>query len=112
MHVIDRRNNPKSKSLGNRQRFVRRVKSHIREAVKQAIQNRKQAGKLALVKAAGDVVSHVIDLLSEQLRRTTVPPRRKPNASSDGMITIISDVEANMHCIMIDLAAKTDSHQS
>ncbi len=40
MHVIDRRDNPKSKSLGNRQRFVRRVKSHIREAVKEAIQNR------------------------------------------------------------------------
>jgi len=43
MHVIDRRQNPKSKSLGNRQRFVRRVKSHIREAVKQAIQQRKVA---------------------------------------------------------------------
>ncbi len=43
MHVIDRRQNPKSKSLGNRQRFVRRVKSHIREAVKEAIQNRNVA---------------------------------------------------------------------
>ena len=43
MHVIDRRQNPKSKSLGNRQRFVRRVKSHIREAVKKAIQHRKVA---------------------------------------------------------------------
>lgn len=41
MHVIDRRENPTSKSLGNRQRFVRRVKSHIREAVKEAIQQRK-----------------------------------------------------------------------
>jgi len=43
MHVIDRRQNPKSKSLGNRQRFVRRVKSHIREAVKDAIKNRNVA---------------------------------------------------------------------
>ncbi len=41
MHVIDRRQNPKSKSLGNRQRFVRRVKSHVRQAVKEAIQSRK-----------------------------------------------------------------------
>jgi uncharacterized sporulation protein YeaH/YhbH (DUF444 family) len=41
MHVIDRRQNPKSKSLGNRQRFVRRVKSHVRQAVKEAIQHRK-----------------------------------------------------------------------
>jgi uncharacterized sporulation protein YeaH/YhbH (DUF444 family) len=43
MRVIDRRENPKSKSLGNRQRFVRRVKSHIQDAVKEAIQNRKVA---------------------------------------------------------------------
>ena len=43
MHVIDRRQNPKSKSLGNRQRFVRRVRSHIREAVRGAIQHRKVA---------------------------------------------------------------------
>ena len=40
MHVIDRRQNPKAKSLGNRQRFVRRVKNHVRQAVKDAIQNR------------------------------------------------------------------------
>ncbi|WP_146458846.1 YeaH/YhbH family protein [Rubripirellula tenax] len=43
MHVIDRRQNPKSKSLGNRGRFVRRVKSHIRKAVGEAIRNRKVA---------------------------------------------------------------------
>ena len=43
MHVIDRRRNPTAKSLGNRQRFVRRVKSHIRDAVKKAIQHRKVA---------------------------------------------------------------------
>ncbi len=41
MHVIDRRQNPNAKSLGNRQRFVRRVKSHVRQAVRDAIQNRK-----------------------------------------------------------------------
>ncbi|TWU42980.1 hypothetical protein Q31b_20140 [Novipirellula aureliae] len=41
MHVIDRRRNPKSKSLGNRQRFLRRMKSHIREAVNQSIRHRK-----------------------------------------------------------------------
>lgn len=41
MHVIDRRQNPKAKSLGNRGRFVRRVKSHIRKAVTEAIRHRK-----------------------------------------------------------------------
>ncbi len=43
MHVIDRRRNPQSKSLGNRQRFVRRVKAHIRKAVRDSIRERKIA---------------------------------------------------------------------
>lgn len=43
MHVIDRRRNPKAKSLGNRQRFVRRVKSHIRKAVSDSLRGRKIA---------------------------------------------------------------------
>lgn len=41
MHIVDRRKNPKAKSLGNRQRFIRRAKSEIREAVKDAIKRRK-----------------------------------------------------------------------
>ncbi|MEM7777409.1 MAG: YeaH/YhbH family protein [Pseudomonadota bacterium] len=41
MHIVDRRLNPKAKSLGNRQRFLRRAKSEIREAVKDAIKRRK-----------------------------------------------------------------------
>jgi uncharacterized sporulation protein YeaH/YhbH (DUF444 family) len=43
MHVIDRRRNPKSKNLGNRQRFVRRVKAHIHKAVRDSIRGRKIA---------------------------------------------------------------------
>ncbi|MGF1649572.1 MAG: YeaH/YhbH family protein [Hyphomicrobiaceae bacterium] len=41
MHIVDRRKNPKSKSLGNRQRFIRRAKSEIREAVRESIKKRK-----------------------------------------------------------------------
>ncbi len=41
MHIIDRRLNPKSKSLGNRQRFMRRAKAHIRDAVNDALRQRK-----------------------------------------------------------------------
>ena len=41
MNIVDRRLNPKSKSLGNRQRFVRRAKADIRDAVKDAIKKRK-----------------------------------------------------------------------
>lgn len=38
--LIDRRLNPKGKSLGNRQRFMRRARAQIKEAVNKAIQNR------------------------------------------------------------------------
>jgi len=41
MNIVDRRLNPKSKSLGNRQRFLRRAKAEIREAVKDALKRRK-----------------------------------------------------------------------
>jgi uncharacterized sporulation protein YeaH/YhbH (DUF444 family) len=43
MNIVDRRLNPKSKSLGNRQRFVRRAKADIREAVRDAVKKRKVA---------------------------------------------------------------------
>lgn len=41
MHIVDRRLNPKSKSLGNRQRFMRRAKAEIKEAVRDAVKRRK-----------------------------------------------------------------------
>ena len=43
MHIVDRRLNPKSKSLGNRQRFIRRAKAEIRRAVSDALKTRKVA---------------------------------------------------------------------
>ena len=39
-HFIDRRLNPKDRSLGNRQRFIRRARAQIKEAVDQAIKGR------------------------------------------------------------------------
>tara|TARA_R110002073_G_scaffold92685_18_gene217202 strand:+ start:4267 stop:5583 length:1317 start_codon:yes stop_codon:yes gene_type:complete len=41
MHIIDRRLNPKGKSLSNRQRFMDRAKKQIKEAVDHAIKSRK-----------------------------------------------------------------------
>jgi uncharacterized sporulation protein YeaH/YhbH (DUF444 family) len=41
MQIVDRRLNPKSKSLGNRQRFLRRARAEIKEAVKDALKKRK-----------------------------------------------------------------------
>lgn len=39
-HFIDRRQNPKGKSLGNRQRFLRRARHHIKEMVNQSVKDR------------------------------------------------------------------------
>lgn len=39
-NIIDRRKNPKSKSLSNRQRFVERAKKAIRESAKKALGNK------------------------------------------------------------------------
>ena len=45
MDIIDRRSNPKQKSLENRQRFVVRARGEIKEAVRQAIRGRKVKDK-------------------------------------------------------------------
>lgn len=39
-HFIDRRRNPKGKSLGNRQRFLRRVRGHVKDMVDKSVRNR------------------------------------------------------------------------
>src|SRR6185312_6516942 len=43
MNIVDRRPNPKGKSLGNRQRFIMRAKAEIRGAVQEALRKRKVA---------------------------------------------------------------------
>ena len=43
IHLIDRRLNPRDKSLGNRQRFLRRARRQIKEAVDRAISEREVA---------------------------------------------------------------------
>ena len=46
-HFIDRRLNPKGKSLGNRQRFLRRARGQIKEAVNRSLRDRsvKEVGR-------------------------------------------------------------------
>lgn len=42
-HFIDRRKNPKGKSLGNRQRFLKRARTQIKEAVQKSLRERSVA---------------------------------------------------------------------
>ena len=41
MYVIDRRRNPQGRSIGNRQRFIRRAREQIREAIRETLRERK-----------------------------------------------------------------------
>jgi len=43
VNIVDRRPNPKGKSLGNRQRFIARAKAEIKGAVQEALRKRKVA---------------------------------------------------------------------
>jgi uncharacterized sporulation protein YeaH/YhbH (DUF444 family) len=52
-HFIDRRLNPKGKSLGNRQRFLRRARGQIKEAVNRSLRERsvkelERSGKVSI----------------------------------------------------------------
>ena len=40
LYIVDRRKNPTGKSLGNRQRFMRRAKAQIKKAVESTIRSR------------------------------------------------------------------------
>jgi uncharacterized protein len=40
MYVIDRRRNPQGRSIGNRQRFLRRAREQIRDAIKEKLRER------------------------------------------------------------------------
>ena len=57
VHYIDRRLNPKDKSLGNRQRFVKRVQRHIKHVVDQSVRTRSienvDGGKKVSIPAGG-----------------------------------------------------------
>jgi uncharacterized protein len=75
MYIVDRRLNPRGKSLENRQRFLRRAKALVQRAVKQSSQNRDiedvlQGGEISIPldgvdeprfrRGAGGVRDHVL----------------------------------------------------
>ena len=60
MRVVDRRLNPRGKNLGNRQRFLRRARSQVREAVKRNIRERSVADS-----ESGETVSIPTDGIHE-----------------------------------------------
>ena len=82
MQIVDRRLNPKSKSLGNRQRFLRRARGEIKDAVKDALKKRKvseaEGGERVTIHSKSLREPH--SPLATQGRSTTVPGTRRPLA--------------------------------
>ena len=79
-YVIDRRLNSRNKSTVNRQRFLKRYRSHIQRAVQDAIKLALEAqahlAVLVGVEAAGDVVLQHAPRrrMLHQRRRDFLPP--------------------------------------
>lgn len=65
MQIVDRRLNPGSKSLENRQRFLRRAKAHIKKAVREASNQR----DIRDILEGGEVAIPIDDLHEPSLRR-------------------------------------------
>jgi len=86
MNIIDRRLNPKGKSLANRQRFLRRARRYVREAVRKASAERRIADI-----GDGERISIPADGLSEPMfrpdesvgRRDIVVPGNKKFVEGD-----------------------------
>ena len=65
MQIVDRRLNPNSKSLENRQRFLRRAKAHIQRAVRESTGERGVRDILD----GGEISIPVDDLYEPSFRR-------------------------------------------
>ncbi|WP_350335114.1 YeaH/YhbH family protein [Coralliovum pocilloporae] len=75
MHIIDRRLNPKGKSLVNRQRFIRRARSQIKKAIEDGL----RTGKISDIDSQGRITIKGGDRLAEPAFR---PDSRKGKRST------------------------------
>ncbi|MCI5043066.1 MAG: YeaH/YhbH family protein [Aquisalinus sp.] len=85
-HFIDRRLNPKGKSLGNRQRFLKRAKHQIKDAVNKSLRERsvkdlEKSGKISIPSKSTAEPRFRIDPASG--RRGHVHPGNKEFAKGD-----------------------------
>ena len=58
-HIIDRRNNPKGKNLPNRQKFLKKVRKHLKEQVRDAM------GKRRITDSGGEDIRVPVDGINE-----------------------------------------------
>lgn len=100
MQIVDRRLNPGGKSLANRQRFLRRVKDMVREAVRdsageRSLKDMERGGEVSIPasgvkephfrRGAGGFREHVLPGNKEYLEGDTIPrPREGGGGGSEG----------------------------
>ena len=85
MHIIDRRLNPGAKNLPNRQRFLRRARRIVREAVRQASGSRsiKEIGDAGIVIIPGQGIDEPHFHLGPEGKREAVFPGNKEFVEGD-----------------------------
>ena len=88
MHIIDRRLNPGGKSLVNRQRFLRRAKAAVQQAVRESLKDRsikdlEQEGEITIARSG--VKEPVLRRSSQGGNRERVFPGNKEYLEGDGI---------------------------
>ncbi|MGH7036234.1 MAG: DUF444 family protein, partial [Stellaceae bacterium] len=86
MNIIDRRPNPKGKSLANRQRFIERAKHEVKDAIADALKRRKlgegESGEKVSIPTRG-ISEPVIRSASRGGKREYVVPGNKKYVAGD-----------------------------
>ena len=86
MNIIDRRPNPKGKSLANRQRFIERAKHEVKDAIADALKRRKigesEGGEKVSIPTRG-ITEPVLRPASRGGKREYVVPGNKKFVSGD-----------------------------
>ena len=86
MNIIDRRPNPKGKSLANRQRFIERAKHEVKDAIADALKRRKlgegEGGEKVSIPTRG-ISEPVIRSASRGGKREYVVPGNKKFVAGD-----------------------------
>lgn len=85
-HFVDRRLNPKGRSLGNRRRFIRRVRNHVKQAVDRAVRERSiaDAGRAERVTVPADgILEPTFHHAAEGGHRERVLPGNKTFCAGD-----------------------------
>ena len=89
MNIVDRRPNPKGKSLSNRQRFLGRARAEVKSAVQEALRKRKVAnvgqGEKVAIPTRG-----ITEPVFHHSRRTGRTQQRRPAINTSGTRALLS----------------------